>query len=272
MRFLLVDEQALALQSLGDLIRRILPTAVIESYHTASLAFAAAALRKPDVALLDISMQEMDGLELAKKLQEINPFVNIVFTAASDEYAKEALAMHASGYLLKPITEKKLREELSVLRFAVPGDEPEHLKTDLFVRAFGNFEVFYKGHPVHFQYRKTRELFAYLIDRNGALCSNSELIGILWEESNADQKRPYLQRIRADLTAALRTCGAEDVLVHYRGELGVAPERLHCDYFAWLRGEPCETAVGDGRYHGEYMSQYSWAESTNGWLSDPDTL
>lgn len=269
MKIIVVDDERLALESINELLGKIAPAAEVKSYRLASAALQAAESWRPDVALLDISMPAMNGIELAEKMQESQPHINIIFTTGYDSYTKEALDMHASGYLLKPITEEKLREEMAVLRFNVPSEVTAAADTpQLCVRAFGSFEVFCNGEPLHFQYRKTKELLAYLIDRNGTMCTNQELIGILWEEAIGDQKVPYLQRLRADLIAVLQECGAGDVLVRHRGEIGILPEKVDCDFYDWLRGQPRSTVPGDGIYHGEYMTQYSWAESTNGWLSE----
>lgn len=269
MRIMAVDDERLALESLLDVIHQVTPAAEAQGFQHPSAALRAAEEWRPDVALLDIDMRSMSGVDLARQLQKLAPRVNIVFTTGYDSYTKEAMAMHASGYLLKPITVEKLRQELAVLRFSVQndGETAADEQTDrICVRTFGNFEVFFRGQPLHFQYHKTRELLAYLIDRNGALCSNREIISILWEDCDAAQKMPYLQRLRSDLTNALRECGAEDILFRQRGGIGVLTEQVDCDYYAWLRGEVLPSVPGGGGYHGEYMAQYSWAEPTNGYL------
>lgn len=88
----------------------------------------------------------------------------------------EAFQLHASGYIMKPVTVKAVEEELRNLRYSLPEPSVQPLR----VQAFGNFEVFYKGQPVHFSRSRTKELFAYLIDRRGAGSTMGELISILW--------------------------------------------------------------------------------------------
>lgn len=60
-----------------------------------------------DIAFLDIRMRSMTGLELARKLKDIHPKINIIFVTGYDEYAGEAMRLHASGYIEKPVTEEK---------------------------------------------------------------------------------------------------------------------------------------------------------------------
>ena len=270
MRVLVVDDEILALNSLVDLISRVVPAAEIRDFHRPSAALQAVEVWKPDVALLDIGMRGLNGVELAKEIQKLAPYVNIIFTTGYDGYTKEALAIHASGYLLKPITEEKLREEFAVLRFSAEEGmaRSDEKKARLCIRTFGSFEAFYQDQPLHFQYQKTKELLAYLVDRSGALCSNYEIIAVLWEDCDATQKMSYLQRLRSDLSAVLRGCGAEDILIRQRGGIAVLPEKITCDYYAWLRGEKIPDLPGGSVYRGEYMSQYSWAEMTNGWIAE----
>lgn len=257
MRILAVDDEVLALEAILDLLKTVAPESEVKGFRRASEALSCIEEWKPDVALLDINMRSITGVELAKKIQEKVPRVNIIFTTGYDEYTKEALDMHASGYLLKPVTEEKLKEELSVLRFTPEKED----KPKLYFRTFGNFEVFYKGEPVRFQYQKTKELVAYLIDQKGTLCSVHQIIAALWEDCDTGAKMSYLNRIRADLLQVLKECGEEDILIRQRGEIGILQDKIHCDYYTWLRGKERDA------YKGEYMSQYSWAEETNGWLT-----
>lgn len=45
---------------------------------------------------------------LAKRLKEINPKMNIIFVTGFSEYAGDAMKMHASGYIMKPVTKENL--------------------------------------------------------------------------------------------------------------------------------------------------------------------
>ncbi len=56
-----------------------------------------------DVAFLDIEMPGRSGLELAERLTEENPYIEVVFITAYDKYALQAFQAHAIGYLLKPL-------------------------------------------------------------------------------------------------------------------------------------------------------------------------
>lgn len=161
---------------------------------------------------------------------------------------EEAFALHASGYLIKPVSQDSIRAEIRDLRYRIS----EEATRKVFVRTFGNFEVFIDGYPAKFKHEKTREYLAYLIDR-GTLCTNGEIAAALWEK-NVDSS--YIRRLRKDLYDTFCEAGCSNVLIHRRGLQGIQRENVSCDLYDWESGLPCSIYT----YRGEYMAQYSWAE------------
>ena len=138
---------------------------------------------------------------------------------------------------------------------------PQHLShgEKLRVRCFGSFDVFFHEKPLVFRRTQTKELLAYLIDREGAVCTAGEIIDALWGENAAVQNpKPYLRHLTKDLRDTLALVGMEDVLIREHNQWAVRKERLDCDYYRLLDGD----AEAASAYHGEYMNQYSWAEPT----------
>lgn len=68
--------------------------------------------KKPDIVITDIKMPFMDGLELSSLIKENMPQTKILILSGYDEfeYAKEAIRVGVTDYLLKPITSKKIIE------------------------------------------------------------------------------------------------------------------------------------------------------------------
>ena len=252
MKILALDDEPLALESLLDAIRKAVPDADSQGFEYAEDVLDAAQQTGCDVAFLDVEMSGMNGVGLAEQLKSLNPAVNIIFCTGFTRYQTEAFALHASGYLLKPITPEKVRLELAELR------HPVQTRHRLRARCFGNFEVYLDERPLLFHYNRTKELLAYLIDRCGALCTNGELAAILFED---DEHESYFRRLRQDLRTTLEEAGCLQTLVQQRGSLGVVPDELDCDYYAWR-----ENTLPHSAYQGEYMTQYSWAENTNSLL------
>ena len=70
--------------------------------------------KKPEWVFLDIKMPDMDGLEILKKMKEIDPNIKaMMITGRNDESTQnEAQALGASDYLMKPIDLDNLREKI----------------------------------------------------------------------------------------------------------------------------------------------------------------
>lgn len=142
--------------------------------------------------------------------------------------------------------------------------EPPQNPPRLRVQTFGNFGVFWEGLPVHFHRSRTKELFAYLIDRRGVGCTMGELLPILWEgRPDTDGLRSQLRSLIADLRTTLEGLGEGAVVVKQRNLIAVNPALVDCDYYRFLAGEPGAVNA----FRGEYMTNYSWAEPTLGALT-----
>lgn len=251
MKVIVVDDERIILATETKKISRVLPSATITPFQDASEAIEYARQNKVDIAFLDINMLGITGLQLAEKLSSFNPKVNIIFCTGYSEYSLDALDLYCSAYLMKPITEEAIQKALTKLRY--PIEEAEKL---IKVQCFGNFDVYKAGQPVKFKNSKTKELFAYLIDRRGATVSTKEMTVALFEE---DDKASYVRNLRADMNDTFESLGVSDVLVREGNNIGVNIEKIDCDYYEYLLGNK-------GLFQGEYMAQYSLGEETLGQL------
>lgn len=199
-------------------------------------------------------MPGLSGLEFAVRLKTLSPETRIVFVTGYDSYAVQAFKMKVHGYLMKPLRASDVLDELSYL-----PRPPEPVPSKLAVQCFGHFEVFWQGKPLRFSRGRTKELLAYLVDREGAYCTAGEIISALWEDSAEESSaKVYLRVLTNDLSNALSAIGMRDVLLKRRGQWAVDCVRLDCDYYRMRDGDM--EAVN--AYSGQYMIDYSWAELT----------
>ncbi|MEG0546533.1 MAG: response regulator [Oscillospiraceae bacterium] len=262
MKILAADDEVLALEMLTQALGEACPDAEIFSFTKLSKLLVFAANTTCDVAFIDIQMPGMTGLELAKKLKIMWPNINIIFVTGFDEYTKDALAMHVSGYIMKPVTVAKIEVELANLRHPIPQKRTAVLK----VKSLGNFDVFTPtGELVHFERTKAKEVLAYLVYRRGASCTVKEIAAALFEDEEYDKKQQnYLQKIISSLLQTLNSIGAEAVIVKKYNSLAVDVTLLECDYYQFI--ERNSTTINE--YSGEFMSQYPWAEFVVGYLEE----
>ncbi len=210
---------------------------------------------KPDVVFSDIEMPGLSGLEFAIKLKALSPDTRIIFVTEYEKYAVEAFKVKVHGYLLKPLNALEVQEELAYL----PGQSKAE-QEKLVVQCFGHFEVYWHGKPVIFKRKQTKELFAYLVDREGAICSAGEIALALWEqESDGKAEANRIRVLINDLKSTLKEIGMDSLLIRERRHIGIRREGLNCDYYRMLEGDM--DAVNTCR--GAYMPEYSWAELTN---------
>ena len=256
MRILCLDDEELALQMLEMCVKKARPDAEVWSFDDQDALLEDAEESGCDVAFLDIHMRGMNGVEVAKRLKEINRKMNLIFVTGFSEYKGDAMDMKASGYIMKPVTVEEVKEELENLRFQT-GMVP---KSDalLRVQCFGNFDVFTPtGDHVHFERSKSKEIFAYLVHKNGSSCSTKEIAAVLFEDAPYDEKQQnYVQKLIQGLVKSLKAVGAEAAIVRSYNALAVDPKVLDCDYYRFKELD----AGAVNSYQNEYMSQYYWAD------------
>ena len=123
LRVLIVDDEAPARNRLRDLLADCalkMPLAIAGEAATGRQALDMLPACDADVALLDIRMPEMDGIEVAQHIQKLDEPPAVIFTTAYDAYALKAFEVHAIDYLLKPIRLARLYEALSRVRQIAP--------------------------------------------------------------------------------------------------------------------------------------------------------
>jgi len=255
MRIVAVDDENGARKLLAKAITDNLPNDELVLFDNPTEALASCTEKMPDIAFLDINMPGITGLELAKKLKEINPKVNIIFVTGYSEYAREAFSLHASGYLTKPVTAKDVKKELEQLRNPILD---EAYQKDVFIKTFGNFDVFVGGHHINFSRGLAKEVLAYLVDREGASVTRKELAAVLFEDSEYSRSvQSYLTQILKSLMETLNKEGIGDIVEVTYNSYAIKKDRFKCDAYDYLSGVP--TAIN--AFCGEYMAQYSWAEN-----------
>lgn len=213
-----------------------------------------------DLSLLDINMPNMNGIELAKEIKRRSPDTAIIFLTAYDQYALDAIRLHVSGYILKPVIEDQFDAEVT---YALSGTR-RGITAHIVVKTFGGFDLFVDDEMVAFKYARSKEILAYLIDRQGSSVSRAELFSVIWEDHAYDRPmQKQLDNLIRSLRTTLTDYGIEDILEMKSGRLRIRPELISCDLYRFLKGDV--DALNE--YRGEYMNSYSWASMTESSLA-----
>lgn len=255
MRAICVDDERIILEDTVSLCMELPQIDEAKGFTRALDALLWLEDNDADLALLDIDMPGMNGIELAAAIKRRRPETAIIFLTGYSEYAVEAFALRASGYLLKPVAREKLAEDVA---YALAGKR-EPPAGHIVVKTFGNFDVFVDKRPVAFKMAKCKELLAYLVDKQGGSVTRAELFAAVWEDRPYDRgMQKQLDVYIRSLRATLREYGIEEILEMQRGTLRIVPERFVCDAYLFFKGD------GDAvnAYRGQYMNAYSWASMT----------
>ena len=150
MYILVVDDEIAVLHDQTQEIRQVFPDAEIheETNPLSALAWSRELKERGEMlsyAFLDVRMQEMDGIGLARQLRAEHPQVTLLFCSAFGEYAIDAYGLFAKGYLLKPIAG---RDIVAMLDAMVPSWRETGSEKHVRVQTFGHFDVYVSKEPI----------------------------------------------------------------------------------------------------------------------------
>lgn len=128
-RALIAEDEPILAAILAQSLQRLWPGLEIVGTAPNGLAAVAQALElRPDLLFLDIKMPGQTGLEAAEELAErwdgAQPFPEVVFVTAYDDYALKAFEQAAADYVLKPVSDERLRRTVDRLRQRLGGGAP----------------------------------------------------------------------------------------------------------------------------------------------------
>ena len=200
-----VDDEPLMLSALAKAISASADITAVVKFSDCDAAIDHIRDNPADIAFLDINMRGMGGLALAEEILRLCPGCKIVFCTGYEEYALSAFKLHASGYLLKPISVADVQAEIDNIKGVRKREKP------LTVQCFGNFEVFVNGQKLTFKRSKTKELLAFLVDRNGAGVTVAEIGVALWEDDEDRKNHKYIHQLFYDLRHTLEAAGVGEI-------------------------------------------------------------
>ena len=260
MKAICVDDEPLAVEYTLRQCALLPEISETKGFTEAQLALDWLSEHPADIALLDINMPQMDGITLAAHIRERYPKTAILFLTAHKQYAFDAYSVHPAGYLLKPVSQEKLAAEIRYVCGNAHLSAPSRIR----IKTFGNFDVYVDDKPVSFRLAKSKEILAYLVDKQGSGVTRSELFAAVWEDRAYDRRmqKQFDVYIRS-LRETLREYGVTEIMTMEKGVLRINPDTFLCDAYRFYSGD--SDAIN--AYRGEYMSSYSWASMTEGILS-----
>lgn len=254
-----VDDEQVALDNFRLAVKHMHGVETLQTFQSGKDALEWARGHEVNAAFLETEMPSMHGLQLAKELHAINENIGVVFATASSQFALEAFAVDAIGYILKPYTHEDIRKELRKVARYVP-----RARQRITITTIPYFSIRVDGIEIRIPSNKCKELLAFFVDRAGIAASSSEIVSCLWPERANDEATGTLLRVTYNrLLHFLEDAGVGHILVSQNRQRWLVRESVDCDLYRILAGD----LEAGKTYTGEYLREYSWSESTNARLA-----
>jgi DNA-binding NarL/FixJ family response regulator len=120
-RILIADDHALLRQGIKNVLEFEDDFAIVAEAGDGEEAVKQAEAARPDIALIDINMPRLNGLEVTKRIRELVPSVRVIILTIHDDenYVIEVVKAGAAGYLLKDVEPRML---VSAIRKVFEGE------------------------------------------------------------------------------------------------------------------------------------------------------
>ncbi|RKP53052.1 response regulator [Cohnella endophytica] len=195
MRAIVIDDERPALESLARLLERN-GVDVVGAFQDPREALKQGGLHKVDVAFVDIEMPELNGLELAARLQSAEADIHIVFVTAYEQYAIEAFELAAADYLLKPVQLARLDvtiKRIQTMKFARSDKKDDKYPGTLcLLHRLGFMDGHGKQLEITWRTTKAKELFAYLLHAGDRAPNKDELLDRIWPDGEIEKAATLL--------------------------------------------------------------------------------
>jgi two-component system, LytTR family, response regulator len=281
MKVILVDDEPLALKYLERQLLKLdtMSIDVIGTYTNPFEGRDEILTRDVDIVFLDISLPELNGIELAEQLLEQKPHLCIVFVTGYHEYAVTAFELNAVDYIVKPVQLDRVAKTMERLRSRIASRPEEVMESNRNIRMTMFRQVMIEqpneqGQFVLLHWRTTRaqEIFIYLLQHRGQLVRKSALIDMLWPEFDMDKAYPQLYTAIYHIRKTLEPYDTRFQITNTTEGYVLNMEGVQLDieeWENWFMSNPSVSAESIERhiemmklYTGDYLQEYDywWAE------------
>jgi DNA-binding NarL/FixJ family response regulator len=125
LRAMIVDDEQLAVERIEMILKDVGRIEICRTALNPWDAYEYAKSNRIDVAFLDISMPEVNGMKLSNLLLELHPSIDVVFVTGYDHYAVQAFDLGALDYVTKPVTAQRMLKTLDRIRKKYGKEEEE---------------------------------------------------------------------------------------------------------------------------------------------------
>ncbi len=217
MKAIIVDDEQLLLNEFRRMLDQYSQLDIVGAYTDPTEVLLEAGKTKPDIAFLDIEMPGLNGIELAERLQDMLPELEIFFITAYNHYATEAFEANALDYILKPVRPERLQKALERLN-KKRGERKPKENEPLRIQCFGKFGIYIGEEAVKWTRKKPRELFAYMLQSEGQWVDKFKICDDLWRDSYPEQALANLQTAVWAIRRVLKEAGVLGAKIEFAND------------------------------------------------------
>lgn len=197
MKAYIIDDESLAIENLNKRLLSVGKFSEIKTFLDPFLALGNYQTDKPDIIFIDIQMPGISGIELAEKFVKVDANAQIVFVTAYSNYGVEAFEVEALDYLLKPVSEERLKVTLDryYKKQATLNSVKEQAKRKIKLK-IGNALIVETEEKtietIEWRTNKAQELFLYLLQHRGDYVERDAIIETLWFDKDLESATALL--------------------------------------------------------------------------------
>lgn len=230
---MIVDDERLSIRRLKEILVSFGNVEVIGTYTDGFSALEAISNEQPNLLFLDINLPGELGIDIAKKVKNEYPDVQIIFVTAHEEYALKAFEIGVLDYVLKPYDIDRIRQVLNKI------DVTEIPKKDEFtIHAFKYFHIKMNGKEIkNIKWRtsKSRELFIYLVQHSEEIIRKDVLLDIFWPDTEVKSAYDNLYTTIYQLRKTLDDIGLNLKIINSNHGYEVVFNDVKYDVIEWMR-------------------------------------
>lgn len=250
MKTLLVYREDATRERFESLCRDMDEVEVTGAFQNPAEAVEYAKHHQIELAVVDMTVEGADCLDLGVRLKLLQRGMVLVFLAAERERVADVLGIRADYCIMAPMNRADMTDMIERARLL------SYRQKKARAVMFGRFQLFVGSSVVNFGSAKSKELLALCLDHVGGEVRMEEAIDKLWPGRLYDERVKKLYRKAVmNLQSTLRESGVEDIFETRRGVCYVVPRLIECDYFSYLNS-PEQNRL----FAGEYLFDYGWAE------------
>jgi two-component system LytT family response regulator len=199
LRVVIADDERPARSFLAAILRTFEDVEIVGEAAGGRDAVAQIESTRPDLALLDLQMPELDGLGVVRLLKKKRTPL-VAFVTAHDEYAVRAFEINAVDYILKPVEATRLRQTIDRARKNLEREDYRSAETERVRAAAADYEVA-GGRPLlqRIPVRRKDEIVLVPVNQLVSIVADGELLHMQTKE---DETYTICYRLR-DLAARL---------------------------------------------------------------------